>query len=184
MSPVSKRIITVFGTSAAAENDPIFQAGVDVGYVLARAGFEIANGGYGGTMLAVAKGAAGAGGNVYGVTCTAFKRSKANEFITEEISTGNLNQRLERLVAMGDGYIVLPGGTGTLLELAWVWEHKNKGFLTVEKPIVLLGAFWKSLVETIKQMDANCDNCIYVAETPGQAVDYLAGCFGNRKECT
>jgi uncharacterized protein (TIGR00730 family) len=182
MSPVPKRIITVFGTSAAGENDPVFQAGVELGQMLAQAGFEIANGGYSGTMRAVAKGAAGVGGKIYGITCTAFKRGKANEFITDEIRTGNLNQRLEKLVAMGDGYIVLPGGTGTLLELAWVWEHKNKGFQTAGKPIVLLGAFWKPLIELMKQIDLDCGNCIYAAETPQQAADYLTGRFGARKE--
>lgn len=181
MSQVSKRIITVFGTSVAADNDPVFQAGVRVGSMLARAGFEIANGGYGGTMLAVSKGAADAGGKVYGVTCTAFKHNIANEFITSEISTDNLSQRLEKLVSMGDGYLVLPGGTGTLLELAWVWEHKNKKFQTRGKPIVILGAFWNSLVETMKQMDPYCDRCIYAAESPGQAVDYLYDCFSVRK---
>jgi uncharacterized protein (TIGR00730 family) len=182
MSQVPKQIITVFGTSAATDNDPVFQMGVNVGRMLAEAGFEIANGGYGGSMRAVAQGAAGAGGKVYGVTCTAFKRSKANEFVTEEISTDNLNGRLEKLVSMGNGYIVLPGGTGTLLELAWVWEHKNKGFQTAAKPIVLLGAFWKSLVGTMKQIDSNSDSCIYTAETPRQAVDYLTACFNDRKE--
>jgi uncharacterized protein (TIGR00725 family) len=182
MSQTPKRIITVFGTSAAVDNDPVFQAGVNVGRMLAQADFEIANGGYGGTMRAVAQGAAGVGGKVYGVTCTAFKRGKANEFVTEEISTANLDGRLEKLVSMGDGYIVLPGGTGTLLELAWVWEHKNKGFQTAGKPIVLLGAFWKSLVQTMKQIDSKSESCIYTAETPRQAVDYLTDCFSNRKE--
>lgn len=176
MSKVPKRIITVFGTSAANENEPIFQMGVGLGRLLAEAGFEVANGGYGGTMRAAAKGAAGAGGKVYGVTCTAFKRGKANEFVTDEISTDNLSQRLEKLIAMGDGYIVLPGGTGTLLELAWVWEHKNKGFQTFSKPIVLMGGFWEPLVEIMKQMDAGCVRCIYIARTAEDAADYL-NCF-------
>jgi hypothetical protein len=133
-------------------------------------------------MRAVAQGAAGVGGKVYGVTCAAFKRSKANEFIAEEIRTENLNGRLEKLVAMGDGYIVLPGGTGTLLELAWIWEHKNKGFQTAGKPIVLLGDFWKPLIGIMKQTDSDCGNCIYEAETPQQAANYLTDCLSDRKE--
>lgn len=184
MIPVPKRIITVFGTSAATDTDPVFQMGVTVGRMLAQKGFEIANGGYSGTMRAVAKGAAGVGGKVYGVTCAAFKRGKANEFITDEIRTVNLSQRLEKLVDMADGYIVMPGATGTLLELAWVWEHKNKGFQTAGKPIVLLGDFWKPLIEIMKQADSDCGNCIHEAQTPQQAVDYLAGYFKDRKEGT
>jgi uncharacterized protein (TIGR00725 family) len=182
MSQAPKRIITVFGTSAADEKDPVFQTGVRLGQMLAEAGFEIANGGYGGTMRAVAKGGASVSGKVHGVTCTAFKRGKANEFITREIVTENLNQRLEKLVEMGDGYVVLPGATGTLLELAWVWERKNKRFETIEKPIIILGNFWKPLIEMMQQMDSDCSGCIYNAETPGQAVDYLKCYFAAKKD--
>ena len=44
----------------------------------------------------------------------------------------------------------LPGGTGTLLELAAVWELKNKGFLDGGKPIILMGDFWQPLVKLIE----------------------------------
>ena len=171
------RVIAVFGTSNADENGDAFRTGVKLGKLLAEAGFEIANGGYGGTMRAVAKGAAGAGGKIYGVTCTAFKRGRANEFITDEISTDSLDQRLKKLIALADGYIVLPGATGTLLELACVWEYKNKGFETPVKPIVLLGAFWKPLVEMMTQADSDCGGCVHLADTPEQAVKELKQWF-------
>ncbi len=74
-----------------------------------------------------------------GVTCSAFKKSVANEYVTREIVAGSLEERLQTLVELGRGYVVLPGGTGTLLELATVWELKNKGFLDQAKPIVAGG---------------------------------------------
>ncbi len=48
-----------------------------------------------------------------------------------------------------DGYVVLKGGTGTLLELAYVWEFINKKFIP-EKPIIIVGDFWTRVVETLK----------------------------------
>jgi len=48
--------------------------------------------------------------------------------------------------AGGAGYVVLPGATGTLAELAWVWELTFKGFLPA-RPIVCTGEFWRPLVE-------------------------------------
>ena len=99
-------------------------------------------------MHAAAQGAAGVGGTVIGVTCSAFKNSVANEYVTREIVTASLEERLDTLVEIGQGYVVLPGGTGTLLELATVWELKNKGFLDRGKPIVLAGGFWRPLVES------------------------------------
>ena len=47
-----------------------------------------------------------------------------------------------------DAFIVLPGGTGTLLELAACLEHINKGLME-PKPIVALGDFWKDALEKL-----------------------------------
>ena len=52
----TKKIVTVFGTNKAAEGDAVFVLAESLGRLLAENGFTIANGGYGGTMLAAAKG--------------------------------------------------------------------------------------------------------------------------------
>ena len=170
---MSKKIITIFGTSRAAAGDAIFTLAMETGRLLAQAGFTIANGGYGGTMLAAAKGAAEAGGEIIGITCSAFKSSRANEYVTRQIDTGSLDERLDTLVKLGQAYIVLPGGTGTLLELAKVWELKNKGFLNANKPIILLGGFWKPLVKLIETDDADSSRYVKLADEPKQAVEMI-----------
>ena len=170
---MSKKIVTIFGTGRARPGDSMFTLAYETGRLLAEAGFTIANGGYGGTMLAAAKGAAEAGGEIIGVTCSAFKSSKANEYVTREIVTGSLDERLETLVKLGQAYIVLPGGTGTLLELAKVWELKNKGFLKTDKPIILLGGFWKPLIELIETDDAASSRYVKLADEPKQAVEMI-----------
>jgi predicted Rossmann-fold nucleotide-binding protein len=58
-----------------------------------------------------------------------------------------------KLVEIGDAYAVLPGGTGTLLELAEIWESANKGFVKPAKPIILIGDFWTPLVELMAKDD-------------------------------
>ena len=170
---MSEKIVTIFGTSRAGAGDAIFTLAMEMGRLLAQGGFTIANGGYGGTMLAAAKGAAEAGGEIIGVTCSAFKSSKANEYVTREIITDSLDERLDTLVKLGQAYIVLPGGTGTLLELAKVWELKNKGFLNTDKPIILLGGFWKPLVELIATDDADSKRYVIPADEPKQAVQMI-----------
>jgi uncharacterized protein (TIGR00730 family) len=169
-----KKIISVFGTSKAMPDSAACKTAGELGARLARAGFAIANGGYGGTMFAAARAASEAGGEVIGVTCSAFNRSGPNEYISREISTDSLNERLNKLIELGDGYVVLPGGTGTLLELAAVWELKNKGFLDGGKPIILMGDFWRPLVELIAAEDARSIGCVDVATTPAKAVEMLS----------
>jgi hypothetical protein len=167
------KIIALFGTSKAAPGEVAFQLAETAGRLLAENGYTIANGGYGGTMLASAKGAAAAGGKVIGVTCRAFKRGTANEYVTEEIKTDALEQRLARLIELGDAFLVFPGGTGTLLELADVWEHKNKGFANADKPIILVGAFWQPLLGMMAAADAGCVQCVNWAETAEEAIELL-----------
>lgn len=173
MSNDAAKTITVFGTSKAAPGDSVYAVAEELGRRLAENGFVIANGGYGGTMLAAAKGAAQAGGTVIGVTCTAFKRGKANEYVTREISTSCLSERLAKLIELGDAYVVLPGGTGTLLELADVWEHKNKGFANANKPIILVGTFWRPLLEMMAAADTDSVLHVQLADTPEEAAALL-----------
>ena len=74
---------------------------------------------------------------------------------------------------MGDAYVALPGGTGTLLEVADVWEHKNKGFANADKPIVLVGDFWKPLVDMMGSQDARACACVKWVKDAGEAVGVL-----------
>ncbi len=170
---MNKKTITIFGTGRAKQDDANFQLAYETGKLLAQAGFTIANGGYGGTMLAAAKGASEAGGEVIGVTCSAFKNSTANKYVRREIVTGSFDERLDTLIKLGQGYIALPGGTGTLLELAKVWELKNKGFLKTDKPIILLGGFWKPLVELVATDDPDSSRHVKQADRPEQAVKLI-----------
>ena len=71
-----ERVVTIFGTSHAIEGDGVFEQAMELGGLLAARGCTIANGGYGGTMRAAAE-ARQAGGQVIGVTCSAFRRAVA-----------------------------------------------------------------------------------------------------------
>ena len=170
---MSKKTITIFGTSRTSEGDSAYELAYETGRLLAQAGYNIANGGYGGTMLAAAKGASEAGGEVIGVTCSAFKSSRANKYISREVSTASLDERLDKLIQLGQAYVVLPGGTGTLLELAKVWELKNKGFLKLDKPIILLSGFWKPLVDLVASDDPDSSRYVKMAEGPQQVVELI-----------
>ncbi|HPC65655.1 MAG TPA: LOG family protein [Anaerohalosphaeraceae bacterium] len=170
---MKQKIITIFGSGRIKENSAMFSLACELGRLCAQAGFAIANGGYNGSMLASAKGARQAGGRTIGVTCAAFGKTEANEFISETIITQNLTERVARLCQLGDAYVVLPGGTGTLLELAEIWENANKGFVNPPKPIILIGDFWKPLVEMMAKDDPRSSSYISLAETAQTAIQIL-----------
>ncbi|NLE28736.1 MAG: LOG family protein [Phycisphaerae bacterium] len=139
-------IITVFGSSKPQPGEAAYKTAYELGRALASAGYTVCNGGYGGTMEAGARGAKDAGGRTIGVTCGIFGRSGPNAFLDKIIETDSLYPRLTKLIELGDGYIVLPGGSGTLVELSLVWEMVAKK-LMCPKPIVLMGDFWKPVID-------------------------------------
>ena len=145
----AKPVVTVFGSSRPQQGDDEYQTAYELGGLLAAAGFVVCNGGYGGIMEATARGAKEAGGATIGVVAGIFS-TKPNSFIDRKIVTASLVERLMKLVELGDAYVVLRGGTGTLVELAMVWELMNKGFLA-KKPIVAIGKTWSSVIETLRE---------------------------------
>jgi predicted Rossmann-fold nucleotide-binding protein len=107
-------------------------------------------------MEAAARGAAEERGEagrtgirIIGITCTVFGDRRPNPWIEENLITASLFDRLQTLLSMGDAFIVLAGGTGTLLELALAWELINKG-MAERRPIILLGSFWEGLLKSMK----------------------------------
>jgi hypothetical protein len=173
---MSDRVVTVFGSSRPGPCTELYETARRLGELLARAGFRVATGGYGGTMEAVSRGARESGGHVIGVTAEVFK-SAANAWVEEEIRVKTWQERLLKLVELGAGYVVLPGGTGTLVELAVVWEWLNKGFLRV-KPLVILGDFWLPVVNAIPVSELQ-SNPILKAATPEEAVSLLLHYIAN-----
>jgi hypothetical protein len=105
-------------------------------------------------MEASARGANEGGGAAIGVTCEIWK-SPANPWITEHVRTRTYLERIMTLIERGDAYLVLPGGTGTLAELALVWEMMNKsvlsGSLGGRKPLLVWAPYWQPVVECLNQ---------------------------------
>ena len=125
---------------------------VRLGKMLAEKGIEIISGGFGGTMEDISQGAKSVGGKTIGVTFYKWGTPKyraANKYIDEEIIAQNLWDRIEIMLNKSDAFIIFPGGTGTLLELAAVLEHINKGLME-PKPIIAIGEFWKPVITQLK----------------------------------
>ena len=97
-----------------------------------------------------------------GVTLSYLKRNP-NEFLTQIISCDNLFERINKLIELGDAYVVLQGGTGTLLEFSAVWEHLNKGLID-RKPIVCHSLMWRGIGEIVnKQLEKEGRNTNFVS---------------------
>jgi len=143
--------ITVFGGSRVEPHSDEYAAARDLGRMLAQRGFTVVTGGYNGTMEAVSRGAKDAGGIAIGVTvevvARAFERVP-NDYLDQEVKTEALLERIDKLVELGAGYVVLPGGAGTLAELGIVWNLALMGGLH-DKPLVVVGKGWQRVLHTM-----------------------------------
>lgn len=142
--------VTIFGGSFPKEGDSAYTKAYELGKCLAQAGHTILTGGYIGTMEAASRGATECGGHVIGVTCAdieAWRPVKPNAWVKEERRFTTLQERLVELVTACNAAIALPGGPGTLTEIALTWNLMIVHSIP-PKPLILIGIGWKKTVET------------------------------------
>lgn len=174
----SRPVISVFGSSSVEEPGEAHQQALDLGVALAQAGFSVATGGYSGVMEAVSRGAAEAGGHVLGVVARSLP-GKANRWVRQEVTVKTWDQRLFRLITLGNGYVACPGATGTLVELSVAWEMMAKGQLS-KRPLVALGSLWRPIVESIETVDAKTRGYVSLADSVPAAIRILQGRLARR----
>ena len=175
-----EKIVTVFGSSRPREGEADYDEARVLGRALAKHGFAVCSGGYGGVMEAVSRGAKEAGGETYGVTAEFFTAAKLNSWVDSEVRMKTWEERLFELIRLADGFVACKGGTGTLVELAVVWEMLNKSVMS-GKPFTVLGDFWQPVLDRVREVElghpapwgeAN-GRLVHVAAGPGDAASYL-----------
>lgn len=138
---------TVFGSARFREDHPYYRLARDVGARLAEAGFTVITGGGPGIMEAANRGAKDVGGRSIGCNIELPKEQSANPYLDVMIEFKHFFVRKVMLVKYSYGFIVMPGGYGTLDEVfetvTLIQTGKINGF-----PVVLVGRqFWEPLVE-------------------------------------
>ena len=109
--------ISVFGSARTARDSPDYDLGVRVGAAIARAGFGCITGGGPGAMEAANKGASEAGGLSIGLGIELPFEAGLNEYVDLGINFRYFFVRKTMFIKYAEGFVVLPGGMGTLDEL-------------------------------------------------------------------
>lgn len=172
------RAVAVFGSSRTETGSPEWRAAEAAGARLARSGATVINGGYGGTMEAVSKGAAEAGGEVVGVTAPSLfpGRSGANRYVTQLVEAESLLTRIGSMIARSDGIIALPGSIGTATELLIAW---NTNYLATRNngqpiPTAAVGEGWRLVARALME-SAGAEENIHLVSSADDAVSWVLG---------
>ncbi len=169
------KVISVFGSSAPRPGSADYEAARTVGRLLAQVGFAVQTGSYSGIMAGASQGACEAGGHVIGVTCAQIEQYRPlppNQWVKEQIKHQTLRERLLYLDDQCDGAIIMPGGIGTLSELALIWSFVQTGEIA-PRPIITVGGLWqRTLAAFIDEDYVQPDHqaLITVARTADEAV--------------
>ncbi len=144
-----KKFVTIFGSSIPKPGDDQYECAYNLGKKLAQADLNVCSGGFQGIMDAVSKGAVECGAEAIGVTLDIYN-SNASRYLSRQIVTHSLFERLKILIETGDAFVVLQGGTGTLVEMSLVWEYMNKGMIA-QKPFACHGSLWKEITSLMEK---------------------------------
>jgi uncharacterized protein (TIGR00730 family) len=141
---------SVFGSARTSPEDPVYRLGEQVGRLLAEAGYAVITGGGPGTMEAANKGACEAGGVSIGLGIELPFEQGLNQYVDLGVNFRYFFARKTMFVKYAEGFIVLPGGFGTLDELFEALTLVQTAKVT-SFPIVLVGtAYWTGLLDWLR----------------------------------
>ena len=175
--------VSIFGSARTKPDNKYYKQAEEIGYLLTQKGYGVITGGGPGIMEAANKGAKRGEGKSVGLNIELPFEQSYNEFIDNDkiLNFDYFFVRKVMFVKYAQGFIVLPGGVGTLDELfeaiTLIQTCKIGKF-----PIVLVGeAYWEGMLDWIKETMLGKENnishddmdLINIVNTPNEAVEII-----------
>jgi uncharacterized protein (TIGR00730 family) len=144
--------VTVFGSARATADDPYYALGRKLGAALARRGFAVITGGGPGIMEAVNRGCQEAGGLSVGCNIELPDEQELNDYVDLGVEFRYFFVRKNMFVKYARGFVIFPGGLGTLDELFESLTLAQTGKIE-HFPIVLFGTeYWTGLLDWMRKV--------------------------------
>jgi len=175
-APQRRRRIAAFGSSRTAETDARFQDVRQLSQRLAEAGWDGITGGHQGMMAAFSQGITAGGGHVRGITLARFPTPPGST-LSEEIRARDFFDRMRTMIEDADAYLVLPGGLGTLAELAMTWDLLAIRVLE-SRPCIIYGESWGHVLPVLEaELEMSVDHAfdlVHLCATASEVLQLLA----------
>lgn len=180
--------VSIFGSARTDRTSKNYKIAEALGKELCKAGFAVITGGGPGIMEAANKGAHSVGGKSVGLSIDLPFETKSNDFLNMEIWFNYFFVRKVMFVKYAKGFVVLPGGFGTLDEfyeaLTLIQTGKIKPF-----PVVLIGKeYWGELLGWMKNtmlkeknIHQNDLNLFQITDDAKEAVRFIKDFYKKKK---
>ena len=175
--------VSVFGSARTKPDNIYYVQAEEIGYLLTQKGYGVITGGGPGIMEAANKGAKRGQGKSVGLNIELPFEQSHNEFIDNDklLNFDYFFVRKVMFIKYAQGFIVLPGGVGTLDELFEAITLIQTGKIG-KFPIVLIGSsYWFGIIDWIKEVmlakegniSAEDLDLFQIVDTPSEAVDII-----------
>lgn len=142
--------ISIFGSARVAEGSPVYEHARDVAARFARAGFAVVTGGGPGVMEAANRGAREAGGLSVGFNIELPHEQHQNPYTDIDLTFKHFYARKVMFVKAAEGFVIFPGGFGTMDELFESLTLIQTGKID-EFPVVLFDTdYWEELLAFVR----------------------------------
>jgi uncharacterized protein (TIGR00730 family) len=184
---ISKPAVTIFGSARVREEHPAYRAAVETGRLFAEAGFTVVTGGGPGVMEAANRGAKEGGGQSVGFNIELPHEQESNSYLDVSLTFSHFYARKTMFVKAAEGFVIFPGGFGTLDEFFEALTLIQTGKV-LHFPVVLFDSdYWSGLLAWIQErllaegmISVNDLDLLVVTDSPGEAVETVATCYERR----
>lgn len=173
---MKKKIVVFAGNECRKDReDYYYNLAYRTGKLLAKVGFVVVTGGGPGLMDKVCRGAREAGGQTFGI-CLNVPGRIHSAYLSQKEMFDTLNPRQERLLSVGDGYLALPGGIGTLYEITAILALKRKNEIPKVRPLIIVDGYFLEFKILMDKMivegftDDSINSLFTIAKTIDEAV--------------
>jgi hypothetical protein len=182
-----KPSVSIFGSARTAPDHPYYKLAEDIARALSEAGFSVVSGGGPGIMEAANKGAHAGPSPSIGLNIMLPHEQSGNEYQDIALNFRHFFSRKVMFVKYASAYVVLPGGFGTLDELAEILTLVQTG-KTRRIPIILVHRpFWEGLIDWFGKtlvaegtIDAEDLDLFKVLDNPREVVDAIFDHYDKR----
>jgi uncharacterized protein (TIGR00730 family) len=187
VASMPKPAVTLFGSARVREGHPAYDIARDVGRRFARAGFTVVTGGGPGVMEAANRGAMEGGGVSVGFNIVLPHEQESNPYLDVDLTFRHFYVRKTMFVKAAEGFVIFPGGFGTLDELFEALTLIQTGKIS-NFPVVLFDSgYWAGLLGWIQErllaegmISPEDERLLVVTDDPSEAVATVVSCYERR----
>jgi uncharacterized protein (TIGR00730 family) len=184
---VEEPAVTIFGSARVGQKHPAYVAAREAGRLFGERGWSVITGGGGGVMEAANRGAKEGGGQSVGFNIELPHEQEPNDYLDVVYTFKHFYARKVCFVKPSEGFVIFPGGFGTLDEMYESLTLIQTGKV-LHFPVVLFdSAYWGTLIDWVREhpleqrlISPDDLDLLYLTDEPEEAVERIIECYERR----